>query len=577
VLVAVVSLTVGLVALDGPLASATSADHNLDCVTMDPDGAAVDGRDVRDVGVPDEGVTVSVTGCWFYYTAGAISPAADDGDSGSAMGGVTFTVTGGAWLNIYLPGKHGFVWTFVPVTAVTATASVAAKTYDGSTAATVDGCTLTGVAPGHDVSCAAGAATAAFDTAVPGTQPVTATGLTLTGADADLYTFDGTATGSGTIDAAPVTVAVEAADRAYDGTTQATVEGCSVAGVIGSDDVGCDFGTVDASFGSDAPGTWAVQATGITLTGADRNRYAVSGPVTGSASILKAPLSAAVTIAEKRFDGRRSAAITGCELHGVVDGDAVSCDTAHATATFIDDAPGDHAVTVTGIALGGADADRYSFGGSGSGTGTVAPPAAPAPTPRDDGRLPELAPGAADATEDGQPIELVHNADGEAVEVSGDGFSMRLTGEGSRAGDAGPVFTAANRVDASGHGFRPGTSVHVWVFSDPLYLGALTVAADGTFAGSFQLPADLVAGSHTIQASGMPLDGGVRVVNLGIEVAAPAPVSDAPSEEPTPVGLPRTGGTTTGLRMGMLALVLGAAFLIVAHLRRARPGALPEA
>lgn len=53
-------------------------------------------------------------------------------------------------------------------------------------------------------------------------------------------------------------------------------------------------------------------------------------------------------------------------------------------------------------------------------------------------------------------------------------------------------------VAVSGSGFIPGQSVEVWLHSDPVRLGALTVGLDGTVAGRFTIPANTPAGAHHI-------------------------------------------------------------------------------
>ena len=72
--------------------------------------------------------------------------------------------------------------------ALTPAVTAQNKAYDGTTTATVTGCTLTGVIGGDVVTCSAAAAT--FDTATVGTgKTVTATGITLGGAHAANYTL----------------------------------------------------------------------------------------------------------------------------------------------------------------------------------------------------------------------------------------------------------------------------------------------------------------------------------------------------------------------------------------------------
>ena len=103
---------------------------------------------------------------------------------------------------------------------VTPAITAANKVYDGTTAATLTSCTVTGALGGDVVACAG---TATFDTATVGTgKTVTASGLTLTGAAAGNYVLSSTtATTTAAITALTVTPAITAANKVYDGTTSA--------------------------------------------------------------------------------------------------------------------------------------------------------------------------------------------------------------------------------------------------------------------------------------------------------------------------------------------------------------------
>ena len=64
----------------------------------------------------------------------------------------------------------------------------------------------------------------------------------------------------------------------------------------------------------------------------------------------------------------------------------------------------------------------------------------------------------------------------------------------------------------SGFGFLPGSLVHIWIFSDPVCLGALTVTEDGTFAGPMSL-LGIPEGEHTLQVNGISFDGAERTAD----------------------------------------------------------------
>src|SRR5690606_19764629 len=101
-------------------------------------------------------------------------------------------------------------------------------------------------------------------------------------------------------------------------------------------------------------------------------------------------------------------------------------------------------------------------------------------------------------------------------------------------------------------GFRPGTVVSVWLFSNPLLLGHVDVQADGTFDGTLPIPADAELGQHTLQANGLSSSFEERSVSLGViiedELAGP-PVGfrEAPAntEPPQITGSAKIGNILT--------------------------------
>ncbi len=68
-------------------------------------------------------------------------------------------------------------------------------------------------------------------------KTVTASGLSLSGADAANYTVNTTALTTADIDPLAITGSVTAADKIYDAMTDATISGRSLSGVLGADDV----------------------------------------------------------------------------------------------------------------------------------------------------------------------------------------------------------------------------------------------------------------------------------------------------------------------------------------------------
>jgi hypothetical protein len=145
------------------------------------------------------------------------------------------------------------------------------------------------------------------------------------------------------------------------------------------------------------------------------------------------------------------------------------------------------------------------------------------------------------------------NSDGSSRELSAGGY-LRLVSQG--------------RVSVSGSGLVPGSQADVWAFSTPTLLGVVTVGADGTFAATFDLPAGLAVGQHTLQVNGIRADGASYSAATGVVVEA-APVA-AVSTPAATGALASTGAGSSDLGLlSLLSVLLGAALVVIAR-RRAR-------
>ena len=186
---------------------------------------------------------------------------------------------------------------------------------------------------------------------------------------------------------------------------------------------------------------------------------------------------------------------------------------------------------------------------------TTAPPVTSAPTTTN----PSLTPGASQVLENGVPTSVeVFVEDSTTLVMRGQGFELNLVGECSSGcaittDDQGRQVLELEQdglARVQGEGFLPGTPVYVWLYSDPTFLGELTVQADGTFVGSMPLEG-VEVGEHTLQVNGTSFDGKDRTANLGVVVrsaGAPSPESGA---------LPATGGDTGLLVWVALLMVVG--------------------
>ena len=170
----------------------------------------------------------------------------------------TVTVSG-----LSLSGSAAGNYVLMPTTMTTANITAATVTvsgitannkgYDGTTAATLNtaGATLVGVVSGDQVTLNTASATGQFDSPDVGTgKTVTVSGLTLSGSDAGNYTLvQPTTTADITLGTLTVT-GITAANKVYDGTTDATLNTSEITlvGLAPGDDVALDTSAITGSF-----------------------------------------------------------------------------------------------------------------------------------------------------------------------------------------------------------------------------------------------------------------------------------------------------------------------------------------
>jgi|GEM_PF-2282518 len=248
------------------------------------------------------------------------------------------------------------------------------KVYDGTTTATLSSQTVSGVIEPDVVTLEVGAA--AFADKDVGTWTVTASSLSLSGADAGNYTLAAaTATDAAEITAGSLTISgAVAQNKVYDGNNTATVNfsGASLTGVIGSDAVSINSAGYSASFDNENAGsTKPVTIAGVTLSGADAGNYSLTQPSGLTADITALGITGSFTAENKVYDGTTEAAISGRSLNGVLPGDTVSL--SGGTAAFADKNVGTgKTVTLSGAVLAGADAGNYSLSSVADATANIA-------------------------------------------------------------------------------------------------------------------------------------------------------------------------------------------------------------
>jgi uncharacterized repeat protein (TIGR02543 family) len=83
------------------------------------------------------------------------------------------------------------------------------------------------------------------------------------------------------------------------------------------------------------------------------------------------------------------------------------------------------------------------------------------------------------------------------------------------------VFEQTGQASIAGAGFKPVSTIRVWIFSEPTYLGEIPVNPDGSFDAKLLVPASLPIGNHTLQINGVSPSDELISQTLGVLVVAP--------------------------------------------------------
>jgi filamentous hemagglutinin family protein len=238
------------------------------------------------------------------------------------------------------------------ITAATLTlngATAASKTYDGTTATTVTGGTLSGVLSGDTVGLSG---SGVFNSKNVGIGKSVTAGLS--GADAGNYVVAaGSTTANITAAALTFNGTLFTFNKVYDGTTAATsfIPDPTLGGVVNGDRVSLSGNVTfaDKNVGSN-------KALILGLTGSDAGNYTL-GAYTSTARITAAALNVSGTsAASKTYDGTTGATLSGGSLNGLFGGDTVSLSQ---SGTFSDkNAATGKTVNYTS-SISGSDAGNY--------------------------------------------------------------------------------------------------------------------------------------------------------------------------------------------------------------------------
>lgn len=394
--------------------------------------------------------------------------------------------------------------------AVTATGNN--KVYDGGTLATV---TFGDDRVAGDVLSVNGSASFA-DKNVGNGKAITVSGIALSGTDALNYTVAGSsAATSGNITPRTLTVGTSGGNKPYDGTIAAAVS-------LTDDRAPGDslvLGSGSASFLDKNAGSGkALSVSGITLGGTDAGNYVLaSSTASGSADIAARSLNVTASGVDRIYDGSTNASVTFGDNR--IGNDVLSIS---GNASFADKNAGNgKAVSVSGIALTGADAGNYVLSSTTGATTanigkrTLTASATGVDKVYDQGTAASVTLG--DDRVAGDTLALTYGGASFADKNAGNGKAINVSGIALGGTDAGNYTLASTGATASANiGKRTlnvtgasatnkqydGSTAATVTYSDDRLAGdVLSVAGTANFA-------DKNAGSgKTVTASNLALSG----------------------------------------------------------------------
>jgi hypothetical protein len=198
------------------------------------------------------------------------------------LDGFTLTGVGSAVASNYtLQGGTDWV-TITPATLTVSGTTVNTKVYDGTTAATLQGATLTGLL-GADAVTLGNDTSGTFNNKNVGTGKPVGTSMTINGTDASNYILVQPTGLTGAITPLAITVAASGNNKAYDGTTAANVNLTST-GVLAGDSL--TFTDSSATFSQSNVGNdLAIGVSGITASGNGAGNYTFNTTASTAADI----------------------------------------------------------------------------------------------------------------------------------------------------------------------------------------------------------------------------------------------------------------------------------------------------
>ncbi|POH72996.1 hypothetical protein CVS27_12570 [Arthrobacter glacialis] len=136
------------------------------------------------------------------------------------------------------------------------------------------------------------------------------------------------------------------------------------------------------------------------------------------------------------------------------------------------------------------------------------------------------------------------------------------------------TVSAGGELTVTGKNFKPGTTATFTLHSNPVVLGTAVVAADGTVSLTATVPANALAGAHTVVITGTGINGEAAKVSIAVTVAGGTATGEATTAAATTAAaaaddLASTGASGSVVGGLAVALVLGGLVLFWTTRRRA--------
>ncbi len=300
------------------------------------------------------GGNASVPGTWVFENPGFVP------EAGNYLANVFFVPTD-ASTYASMPGTVSVLVS--PKQLTVSGAAAENKPYDGSDAAVISGASLVGVVGADDVTLNNSTA-GIFNQSAVGTDIPVSVNMSIAGNDINNYTLLQPNGLNADIIAKTLTVnGTIAENKIYDGTNQATINGASLSGVVGSEDVLLSNASI-GTFNQVGIGTAIEVTANMSLTGADISNYSLTQPVGLSADITARELSigGSFDVDDKQYDGNTSANIiqNNLVLQNVILNDDVILE--NVVSEFASADIGDNVtVNITQANLNGAENGNYTL------------------------------------------------------------------------------------------------------------------------------------------------------------------------------------------------------------------------